>query len=80
MAGDFKTTLERFWGHLAPKRGAMLGSKNVLDMLKSEKIDAENHTERDTEKTTQQTPKMEIRRPPIRDSRLPLSLLKLPLF
>ena len=28
----------------------MLGSKNVLDMLKSEKIDTENHIENTTEK------------------------------
>jgi hypothetical protein len=31
----------------------MLDPKNVLDMLKSEKIDTENHTENDTEKTHQ---------------------------
>ena len=36
----------------------MLGSKNVLDMLKSEKIDTENDIENTTEKTTQQTPKI----------------------
>ena len=40
-----KTTLERFWGHLGPQEGAMLGSKNVLDMPKSEKNDTEKHTE-----------------------------------
>ena len=37
----------------------MLGSKNVLDMLKSEKIDDENHTENNTEKTTQKMKKNE---------------------
>ena len=36
----------------------MLDPKNVLDMLKSEKIDTENHIENTTEKTTQQTPKL----------------------
>ena len=51
MSNFFKTTLERFWSHLGPQEGAMLGSKNVLDMLKSEKIDTENHTEKQPEKT-----------------------------